>query len=507
MRKLFLITIILLISTLSFSQGWIHSGNFDPDSLKSITVSGKIISDSITMNGMYFLDVNRDNTPDYILIFGPYWYNPDSSLAVRPAVGDSIKITGGLFEGMNNYMPSIVVYNVNGNFWRSPFDSYWDDMGYNSMMGGYQHMDMGYSFGWNHDTLTKINLSGKILIDSTLIYKHYYLSINNDSIPDYYLNFGPPWYRPSSNISLPLSGENVSISGWEINTGISNMIIINKLNDQIWMDSTRINNNLGSGWIYKNMSQYMQFYSPFDTSNWIQFNPGWDQSGMMGGGMMYDSLYCQILETYPENVPDDSSQNIMAAFEVGVFYPNGENGMWQSSGMGGMMNFNSMVNFQFHFNNIQSNGFNINSNNLKVMYWDQQNYQWVNAQNALLNTADNTVSVSQNQVSNFYIVTADKVTGTGSSKNSIIRSFALKQNYPNPFNPSTTIIYSLKQDENITLKVYNILGKVVANLFNGNQKAGTYNVTFNASNMSSGVYFYQLKAGNFISTKKMVLLK
>ncbi len=85
--------------------------------------------------------------------------------------------------------------------------------------------------------------------------------------------------------------------------------------------------------------------------------------------------------------------------------------------------------------------------------------------------------------------------------------FALNQNYPNPFNPSTVINFELKSNSNISLKVYNVLGAEVATLVNGNYAAGKYNVTFDASKLSSGVYFYRLQAGNFIETKKMVLLK
>jgi hypothetical protein len=100
--------------------------------------------------------------------------------------------------------------------------------------------------------------------------------------------------------------------------------------------------------------------------------------------------------------------------------------------------------------------------------------------------------------------------------------FSLEQNFPNPFNPSTTIRYSIpnviasgaKQSQMVTLKVYDILGNEVATLVNEEQTAGTYEVEFNTSssfrlvrNLTSGIYFYQLKAGSFIETKKMIFLK
>jgi 1,4-alpha-glucan branching enzyme len=102
----------------------------------------------------------------------------------------------------------------------------------------------------------------------------------------------------------------------------------------------------------------------------------------------------------------------------------------------------------------------------------------------------------------------DMVTGIkGSDENKIPTAFALEQNYPNPFNPSTIISYNVPMSSLVTIKVYNILGSEVATLVHDNKVAGTYKVTFDASHLSSGVYFYRLDAGNFTQTKKLVLLK
>ncbi|MDD8017312.1 MAG: CHRD domain-containing protein [Bacteroidota bacterium] len=85
--------------------------------------------------------------------------------------------------------------------------------------------------------------------------------------------------------------------------------------------------------------------------------------------------------------------------------------------------------------------------------------------------------------------------------------FALDQNYPNPFNPSTTINYRLTASSNVTLKVYDLLGKEIATLVNQEQTAGGYSVKFDAPKFASGIYFYQLRAGNFVQMKKMMLVK
>jgi len=85
--------------------------------------------------------------------------------------------------------------------------------------------------------------------------------------------------------------------------------------------------------------------------------------------------------------------------------------------------------------------------------------------------------------------------------------FDLAQNYPNPFNPTTSIKYSLAAKSQVELKIYNILGKEIMRLVNNVQDAGNYEVQFNAQNLSSGVYFYELKAGSFSAKKKMMLIK
>lgn len=85
--------------------------------------------------------------------------------------------------------------------------------------------------------------------------------------------------------------------------------------------------------------------------------------------------------------------------------------------------------------------------------------------------------------------------------------FSLEQNYPNPFNPSTTIEYNLPQSGFVTLKVYNILGKEVATLINGQIDAGIHKVDFDASGLNSGVYFYKIESGSYTETRKMILLK
>ncbi len=87
------------------------------------------------------------------------------------------------------------------------------------------------------------------------------------------------------------------------------------------------------------------------------------------------------------------------------------------------------------------------------------------------------------------------------------KSFSLSQNYPNPFNPTTVIKYSVPRNGYVTLKIYNLMGQLVATLVNGQLSAGSYKTDFDASKLSSGVYFYKLNVDGFMMTKKMMLLK
>jgi len=86
-------------------------------------------------------------------------------------------------------------------------------------------------------------------------------------------------------------------------------------------------------------------------------------------------------------------------------------------------------------------------------------------------------------------------------------SFFLSQNYPNPFNPSTIISYQLPVSGDVTLKVYDVLGREAAVLVNEEKQPGVYEVEFDGSHLSSGIYFYTLEAGEFRDTKKLIFLK
>jgi hypothetical protein len=105
----------------------------------------------------------------------------------------------------------------------------------------------------------------------------------------------------------------------------------------------------------------------------------------------------------------------------------------------------------------------------------------------------------QNQVTTA-VPGGDEIAGTAVT-------FSLEQNYPNPFNPSTTIRNALPSRSHITLTVFNPLGQIVRELVNGEMDAGYHEVQFDATGLASGIYFYRMRAGNFVETKRLLLLR
>ena len=115
---------------------------------------------------------------------------------------------------------------------------------------------------------------------------------------------------------------------------------------------------------------------------------------------------------------------------------------------------------------------------------------------------------SESGIRKYYLLYTNIITGIyNNDYNNGVNKYILFQNYPNPFNPTTKIDYLITNREFVCLKVYNVLGQEIAILVNEEKPAGKYTVMFNVGSISSGIYFYQIKINNFISTKKMIVLR
>jgi hypothetical protein len=507
---LFILTVMVLFQFSAYADEDHEGGNghFHPDSLEMVTVSGAVIVDSLMMYPIYYLDENGDNEADYHLNFGPSWYQPDSSLATRPKDGEEVTIFGGLYISHEDSFKIVVVYEINGLLWRQPFDALWNNMGGHHGDGGH-HTGHGYAFGWMHDTPEIVNVNGKVLVDTTFIHEFYYLDENEDNQPDYFLNFGPPWYEPVSDAQRPIHGQSVSILGAEMDQHTIPMLIVYEIDGQVWCDSSSFGFHFGGGWIDRDMDHSRSFHTPYDTLDWMTINPGWHNGmGHNQGGMMSDSLFCQILEIFPENLPHHEENHFFAGYEIGIFNPDGHNNMWEGDHESGRMSFSSNADFMMHYNEIQFNGFNINEDMIKVHYWDNQSGNWINIPDAIIDPVANTVSFSTSDVGTLFALSSDAgVTSIEEKSTALTDRFDLKQNYPNPFNPVTTIAFDLNKTGYVILSVYNVLGQKVMVLVDEVLEAGSYNVKFDARNFPSGTYFYELSVNNQKGIKKLTILK
>jgi hypothetical protein len=127
---------------------------------------------------------------------------------------------------------------------------------------------------------------------------------------------------------------------------------------------------------------------------------------------------------------------------------------------------------------------------------------------ALLVNADQAnMKVLNRTIPSYALVSESKITAVKSESFNKPSKFNLEQNYPNPFNPSTAINYSVAKREHVNISVYAIDGRLVSTLVNEEVEPGTYAVTFNASNMNSGVYFYRFSSNSLNTVKKMILMK
>jgi len=208
-----------------------HDSAFHPrDSLTVVELTGVVIivTDSLRPNHIgYFLDVDVDGTPDYRLSFGPPWYSPDSSAAVRPSAGDEITITGGLLTYTNP--PVVVVFTINGLFWRDPRHGHGGH-------GGGDHQNNGC----NPDSITAIEVTGTAMVRTADGWHGertcYAVDVNGDSTADYALDFGGPDYDPGTGAVRPAAGDAITIVGGEIycpNAPLP-IVIVYEINGLLW---------------------------------------------------------------------------------------------------------------------------------------------------------------------------------------------------------------------------------------------------------------------------------
>jgi hypothetical protein len=500
------LTIAVLITfTLSMerSAACVHS-----DSLTEINVSGSVIIDSSALHFNYYLSTDMDSIAEYKLNFGPFWYQPDSSDAVRPADGEVVSIFGGLTSCDNDSCLDscsvIIVYEINDLYWRDPYEPYWNRLGQHRHRFEYSYRNhTGFAFGWLNRDIEVVTIDGIVLVDSTLHFSHYYLDVDEDTLPDYFLNFGPPWYEPESGLSKPAADESVTITGAVVDKNFIPVLFVYEINGEAWLDSTGLAPGFGGAWLYRHMNQNRFIHTAFDTLNRIQIHAGWDNQEAFP-----ESLFCRMLQLSPQNIPYAQYQNMFSGFEIGLFNKAQNNLMVKNDSTGDMIQLSSEIQYRFHYYESQDSNLAQNENRIQVKVWNRLNQQWENIDDIELNSEKNLISFSSTTLYSLIILTTESASTQISEENTAIPAqFILNQNYPNPFNPVTTVEFAIPFNTRIQLTLYNILGQEVLKIKDGYYRAGIHRVTFSMTGLSSGVYFYQLKAGDMKIVQKLTYIK
>jgi hypothetical protein len=488
MKKVYL----LLIAFTGFAVNAFACRNCDPDSLVDTTITGVVILSGNGANARYYLDTDGNAVADFHLNFGPHWYTPEGSTAMRPANGDTVDIHGGFNPTSTGTYPVVVVYEIDGLFWRNPYEPFWNNFSNNYDGSGQSY---GYSPGWLQDSLTWITLTGTALVDTTMRNEKFFLDINSDDLADYHLNFGPSWYTSNSGVPLPAYGDQIVVKGFVIDLNNLPCLIVFTLDGSEWRDSTGYGSHRFGGWITQNMGQSHQIGTPFDTVPNMVVSPGWHQVGQP------DSLYCQMLEYQHQNMPVYMNQNGFMGFGFSFFGTNGNNLMSQNQWH---LTFANNLQFQFHYQEQQLNNYNGNEATVGLKRWNHQSGVWETVAGTTVDDVDNTVSFSTSDVAGFYMLSADRLTAMEDqlpSQSGIVTVAA----YPNPFSSVTDVAFELENPTRARIAVYNIAGQEIAELANRSFSSGKHSVRWNAGDQPAGLYFLRMETGLGHRTEKLVL--
>ncbi len=232
------------------------------------------------------------------------------------------------------------------------------------------------------------------------------------------------------------------------------------------------------------------FLSTNNGSNWTEAN-----SGLMGNHIPSLTVY---------------STNLFAGSNDGVFLSTNNGTNWIAAGLQDTL----VSALTVYGTNLFAGTSDILGSSGSVFLSNNNGINWTDVNSGLPNTGVLALTISG---TNLFAGSAgsgvwrrplsEMITDVEDHSSEIPYQFILEQNYPNPFNPSTTINFSLPSSEFVTLKVYDVLGNEVATLVNEEKPPGTYEITWYAVNLPSGIYFYKIQSGSFLETKKMILIK
>jgi hypothetical protein len=483
--------VIIAITTFNaFAQGG-HNQHHNrhaawPDSLAKVTLEGVVLVDTAHTE-IYFLDVNNDSVADYHLLFGPTWYVPESG-ATLPVAGALITLVGTVRDHAS--VPQLIVLELNGLVWRESIENWWDD-----------HQ-------WRQTQVID-TLTGVVLVDTTYFYTHYFLDTNADSVAEYQLCFGAPWYEPEIGAVRPEAGETVTVTGMVHDSHSVPCIDIFTVNDVVWRDPSGPAPWAGE-WIHRGARQHQRVHCPTDTSSWLSVPPGAMTGGGHHGSDFPDSVFCQFREVYKDSMPG-TCDSLRRGWHIQFNNPSGQSMHQRGSALQFMQRLRLQINY------CDSNSSSLSktiASDASLYSWNESTQTWEPVTTATYNSTDGSFTLEVESIGTYYAVFEAATVTTSITNNTVTpTTITLEKNYPNPFNPSTTIRFQVNNTASIVLTIFNSLGQQVKTLLSASVAAGVHEVTWDGTNVAgqivpSGMYFYRMNVnGSQVLTRNMVLLK
>ena len=256
----------------------------------------------------------------------------------------------------------------------------------------------------------------------------------------------------------------------------------------------------GSNWLHRNMMDTTIAYCWNDSLTVICFPPG--SMGMM----MPDSMYCRIDFMPMDSLhhPHDSTMIGWCRVMMGTDSMHFNLMQCDSMNVNHQMEFMRGLRCRLHWDSLRCDSMYRGQRPVGIKGWDGSN--WVSISGSTIN--GNTAQVVTTTLYSAFVFVGEPAGPLSVHEGvNVAKGFVLRQNYPNPFNPTTNISFSIPFSGFTTLKIYNAIGGEIATLVSGRLDAGTYQSEWDARNLASGVYFYQLRSGGFVQTSKLTLLR
>lgn len=482
----------LLAAAPAFAQGeraqsGVHTW---PDDLEMITVTGTVIIRDQAPSPNYFLDIDGDETAEYHLSFGPWWYEPAGG-ATRPDEWATVTVYGALQEPTLDQLPTILVFELDGLPWRVAVE--YGRFGWN-----------GESF-WD-DTGALVTVTGGVMLDDTYYYAHYYLDEDGDGAADYKLGLGPYWYEPASGATRPGDGQTVTVVGRLHEQDGLDLLTVYELDGLVWRPADAPAPWAGR-WVDRDATLTATVYGANNTDHTIAF-PAGSMIVLDGGGAWPDSVFVQFWEIHPDSLPGPFRERRFIGFYMGVRDPQGNGLMPGPFGQEmGRLRFENELQFRFRYYEDDLTQAGVDEEDLAVEVWDDDAEAWTEPDGTVsIDTEADVVTLTSATLSSHVGLVG--ITGTAVEPGREMPSgVVLHPNYPNPFNPVTTIPYALDTPQHVTLTVYDVLGRVVATLVDEVQAAGPHRVVFAAEGLPSGVYVCRLTGARDTRVRPLLLLK